>query len=116
MSVLTILLALSIAPLAGTVLYLSKQLRAERHARQDAERAVILDMAERKIADRRIESVLEASRVLTSSLEYDRTLQEFARFVASRLADMCVIVLREEDQFKIITAAHRLPEKQEILS
>ncbi|MFN2545446.1 MAG: SpoIIE family protein phosphatase [Actinomycetota bacterium] len=63
-------------------------------------------------AQERLEFLAEASRILSASLDYARTLQEVARLVVPRLADWCTIEIKEEDgAIRQVAMAHVDPEK-----
>ena len=54
----------------------------------------------------------EASRILSSSLDYRETLAKVARLVVPRLADWCVVdVLEDDGGITNVATAHRDPEK-----
>jgi GAF domain-containing protein len=65
-------------------------------------------------AQRRLAFVAEASRVLSGSLNYDRTLSRVAELMVPRLADWCVVdVLGEDGGLEEVAIAHVEPEKAE---
>jgi PAS domain S-box-containing protein len=57
----------------------------------------------------------EAGRVLTSSLDYERTLKSVADLVVPRLADWCVIDLVEGEEICRVAVAHADPAKASIV-
>src|SRR5205823_7124621 len=60
----------------------------------------------------RLEFLAEASRILSTSLDYGRTLQQVARLIVPRLADWCSVDIREEDgSIRQVALAHVDPEK-----
>ncbi|MBI2911318.1 MAG: PAS-domain containing protein [Chloroflexi bacterium] len=71
------------------------------------------DITRRKRAEERTRFLAEASPVLTTSLDYDKTLAAVADLiVASPLADWCVIDVREEGgSLHRVAVAHQDPEK-----
>jgi serine phosphatase RsbU (regulator of sigma subunit) len=60
----------------------------------------------------RLEFLAEASRILSTSLDYGRTLQQVARLVVPRLADWCTVDIREDDgTIQQVALAHVDPDK-----
>ena len=60
----------------------------------------------------RLEFLAEASRILSGSLDYTRTLRHVARLVVPRLADWCSVDVREEDgTIRQVAVTHKDPEK-----
>ncbi len=55
----------------------------------------------------------EAAAVLSSSLDYQKTLAEIGRLAVPRLADWIVVTLVGEGQFKDIAVVHRDPARQD---
>ena len=51
----------------------------------------------------------EASRILTSSLDRQATLQNLARLAVSRIADICVVDMFEDGRIVRVATAHRDP-------
>jgi PAS domain S-box-containing protein len=95
--------------------------------------AVIRDMSERRLheqhsielirdqvtreqsaaAQRRLEVLAEASRLLDASLDYSATLQEVARVAVRTLADWCIVHLLESDgSIRWLALAHGDPAKE----
>ncbi len=75
--------------------------QAEREARAEAERA-----------GDRVAFLAEASRVLSSSLDYTRTLAKVTRLTVPRLADWCSIdMLEDSGAIKQLAVAHVDPTK-----
>jgi PAS domain S-box-containing protein len=58
---------------------------------------VIEDVTEQKRAERRAEFLSEASRVLGSSLDYERTLRNVAELAVPEIADWCAVDLLDAD-------------------
>ena len=59
-----------------------------------------------------LEFLAEASRILSGSLDYNRTLRHVARLVVPRLADWCSVDVREEDgTIRQVAVAHKDPDK-----
>src|SRR5207244_2944766 len=60
----------------------------------------------------RLEFLAEASRILSTSLDYGRTLQQVARLIVPRLADWCSVDIKEDDgAIRQVALAHVDPEK-----
>jgi PAS domain S-box-containing protein len=73
-----------------------------------------IDLSERRRAEDRIRSIVEGSEILASSLECERTFPELAEFIVSKLADACVILIREDDGVLVrAAAAARMPAPRE---
>ena len=67
-------------------------------------------------AEGRLEFLLEASSVLSSSLDYQATLSAVANLVVPQLADWCVIqVINEAGQVRQVALAHADPRKLEVV-
>ena len=58
--------------------------------------SVVEDFTEVKRAELAQRLLAEAGQELSSSLDYERTLQHVARLIVSRLADWCAVVMRGE--------------------
>jgi PAS domain S-box-containing protein len=66
-------------------------------------------------AQRRLEVLAEASRLLDASLEYEATLQEVARVAVRTLADWCIVHLLEHDgTIRWLAVAHGDPAKEAV--
>jgi PAS domain S-box-containing protein len=67
---------------------------------------------EAKLTQERLEFLSEASRILSGSLDYNRTLRHLTQLVVPRLADWCSIDVKEEDgTIRQVGVAHADPEK-----
>jgi PAS domain S-box-containing protein len=90
-------------------------------AHRDAEGHVVMlstiirDITDRKLAEEAQQFLSESSRVLVAALEYDATLQSLARLVVPRLADFCMVAMREEDGLHRAVLAHRDPSQEPLL-
>jgi PAS domain S-box-containing protein len=86
---------------------------AQHIARDERGRLVSLEkraLAEAAETQRRLDLLAEAGDVLTSSLDYQKTLERVARLVTRELADWCTIDLVEEDgSISRIVVAHAEP-------
>jgi serine phosphatase RsbU (regulator of sigma subunit)/PAS domain-containing protein len=71
----------------------------------------LYDLTEHREATARLEFLSEASRLLSSSLAYEETLQRLAELVVPRLADWCSITVSDEGGLRNVAVAHRDPEK-----
>jgi PAS domain S-box-containing protein len=67
------------------------------------------DITERKRAEEKQTLLLEASRRLAGSLDYQETLQQLSEMVVPRLADWCMITTLEDEQIHCVAARHREP-------
>ena len=64
-------------------------------------------------AQRRLEVLAEASRLLDASLDYSATLQEVARVAVRTMADWCIVHLLEADgSIRWLALAHGDPAKE----
>ncbi len=73
---------------------------------------VVVDVTARKQAEEAQSFLVEASTLLSSSLDYQVTLQNLTRLAVSALADWCVIdVVEENAGFQRLAAAHADPTK-----
>lgn len=65
------------------------------------------DITERKRAEEKKTLLLDASRCLSASLDYQETLQRLTDVVVPRLADWCLIVTLEEQEIQCVASRHR---------
>lgn len=91
-----------------------------RQAAQALERARLYDAERRARADaveasERMAFLAEASRVLSSSLDYEVTLAELAGLAVPAVSDACAIHLLESDLLRLVMVAHADPAKREQL-
>ncbi len=68
---------------------------------------VVHDLTQRKRAEIRLRHLVEATQILSSSLDIHKMLNDLARFLVSSIGDNCVIYIREEGDLKKIAAASR---------
>src|SRR4051812_13359689 len=80
---------------------LARALEREREAREASE-----------IAEKRARFLAEAAALLDASLDYETTLQNVARFIASQMADWCgVDIVEPGGRFRSVAVAHSDPAK-----
>ena len=73
---------------------------------------IVVDVTARKQAEEAQSFLVEASTLLSSSLDYQVTLQNLTRLAVSALADWCVIdVVEENGSLQRLAAAHADPAK-----
>jgi PAS domain S-box-containing protein len=72
------------------------------------------DITDRVHADERMQFLVDAGRVLASSLDYDTTLRTVADLAVPRLADWCSIDLLEDGVIRRVAVAHADPAKMEL--
>jgi PAS domain S-box-containing protein len=70
---------------------------------------LVLDLSERRLAEERMRSIVEVGRILASSLECEKTFPELAEFIVSKLANSCMIFVRENDRLIRIASTHSIP-------
>jgi PAS domain S-box-containing protein len=68
--------------------------------------SVIEDLTEVKRAELAQRVLAEAGQELSSSLDYERTLQRVAELAVPRLADWCAVAMREGDLLPLVAIAH----------
>ena len=73
--------------------------------------SVAEDITELKQAEQEQRFLADAGRVLTSSLDYERTLRTVAALAVPEIADWCVVDLRTADGFERVALAHADPAK-----
>ncbi|MHB8626725.1 MAG: PAS domain S-box protein [Aggregatilineales bacterium] len=72
----------------------------------------IVDLTERKRAERRLRLLTEASTILASSLDFETTLKTVAQITVPAIADWCAVHLIEMDgSVKQVALAHKDPAK-----
>ena len=64
---------------------------------------------------RRYAFLAEAGEVLSSSLDYEQTLQHVARLAVPTLADLCIVDVVEDGGLRRVAAAHADPQKSALL-
>ena len=96
---------LALARQAAQAIERARLYDAERQARADAEEA-----------GERMRFLAEASRVLSSSLDYEVTLADLARLAVPEVADVCLVHLVEGGELRLVVAAHNRPDRGELLA
>jgi GAF domain-containing protein len=76
----------------------------------------LTDITERKSEEERQQFLAEASAILSSSLDYETTLNNVARLVAGRLGDLCSIDLVDGGDVRRVAVAHTDPAKEALLA
>jgi PAS domain S-box-containing protein len=69
------------------------------------------DITDWKQTQRNLQFLLDASGVLTSSLDYEATLTNLAEFAVPSFADYCVVDMFEEQAIRRVALTHRNPAK-----
>ena len=96
---------LALARQAAQAIERTRLYEAERSARAAAEEA-----------GERMRFLAEASRVLSSTLDYEVTLAELGRLAVPEVADVCLVHLLEEGELRLVVASHTRPERGELLA
>ncbi len=73
---------------------------------------VVVDITERKRTEWRRTFLDQASHILASSLDYERTLANITRLAVPDFADMGVVYLVDDDRVQRIEVAHVRPDKE----
>jgi PAS domain S-box-containing protein len=75
----------------------------------------VLDITERKQAEERLRYIAQISSLLSTSLDYEQTLEQIAKISVPQLADWCSIdILNEDDSIRRLPIAHADPSKGEL--
>ncbi|MEH1888754.1 MAG: PAS domain S-box protein [Nostoc sp.] len=75
----------------------------------------ILDTTERKQAEETLRYIAQISSVLSTSLDYEQTLQQIAKISVPQLADWCSVdILNEDGSIRRLPIAHADPSKAEL--
>ncbi|HEY7269179.1 MAG TPA: GAF domain-containing protein [Dehalococcoidia bacterium] len=77
--------------------------------------AIVNDISERRRARRAIEFLAHASDVLSSSLDYETTLQSLAHLAVPEIGDYCAIDVLEGEELRRVALVHRDGEKIELV-
>jgi signal transduction histidine kinase len=71
------------------------------------------ELHERKQYEKQLRFLAEASKILSSSLDYNTTLSNVAKLAIENLADWCAIDMMVNGQIKNVTIMHKDPKKIE---
>jgi hypothetical protein len=74
---------------------------------QERARALESEVAERKAVEARLAMLSEASAILSSTLDYEATLQNIARLAMPALGDFGFFDVAEQDGVRRIACAHQ---------
>lgn len=75
---------------------------------------VAIDITERKTTEFNFDYLSKASKALSSSLDYKKTLQKIAQLAVPHIADWCMVdILNDKNEVQLVALAHRDPEKVE---
>ncbi len=77
--------------------------------------SVIEELTEVKRAELAQRMLAEAGHALSSSLDYEQTLQRVAELTVPGLADWCAVAMRaDDDELELVAVAHANPEMTEV--
>ncbi len=75
----------------------------------------VLDITEHKQAEDRLRYIAEISSLLSTSLDYEQTLEQIAKISVPQLADWCSVdILNEDGSIRRLPIAHADPSKGEL--
>ncbi|MDZ7991817.1 MAG: PAS domain S-box protein [Nostoc sp. EfeVER01] len=75
----------------------------------------VLDITERKQAEERLRYIAQISSLLSTSLDYEQTLEQIAKISVPQLADWCSVdILNEDSSIRRLPIAHADPSKAEL--
>ncbi|MCC5610711.1 PAS domain S-box protein [Nostoc sp. CHAB 5834] len=75
----------------------------------------VLDITERKQAEERLRYIAQISSLLSTSLDYEETLEQIAKISVPQLADWCSVdILNEDGSIRRLPIAHADPSKAEL--
>ncbi|MFN6464581.1 MAG: PAS domain S-box protein [Nostoc sp. DedVER02] len=75
----------------------------------------VLNITERKQAEERLRYIAQVSSVLSTSLDYEETLEQIAKISVPQLADWCSVdILNEDGSIRRLPIAHADPSKAEL--
>ncbi|HWQ33549.1 MAG TPA: PAS domain S-box protein [Blastocatellia bacterium] len=77
-------------------------------------RGIMLDVTERRQAEEAVRFLSEASALLSSSLNYQETLERVARLAVPRLADWCAVHIVENGAIHQLAVVHSDPARVEL--
>lgn len=75
----------------------------------------VVDITERKQAEERLRYIAQISSLLSTSLDYEQTLEQIAKISVPQLADWCSVdILNEDGSIHRLPIAHADPSKTEL--
>ncbi|MEH1853285.1 MAG: PAS domain S-box protein [Nostoc sp.] len=75
----------------------------------------VLDITERKQAEERLRYIAQISSLLSTSLDYEQTLEQIAKISVPQLADWCSVdILNDDGSIRRLPIAHADPSKAEL--
>jgi PAS domain S-box-containing protein len=74
----------------------------------------LIDVTDRRRREAEAHFIAEAADVLTESFDSEETLRRLAGLAVPRVADWCLVYIRERDGIRTVAAAHTDPEKVSI--
>ncbi|BAY78215.1 multi-sensor hybrid histidine kinase [Nostoc linckia NIES-25] len=75
----------------------------------------VLDITERKQAEERLRYIAQVSSLLSTSLDYEQTLEQIAKISVPQLADWCSVdIVNEDGSIRRLPIAHADPSKAEL--
>ena len=75
----------------------------------------VVDITQRKQAEERLRYIAQISSVLSTSLDYEETLEQIAKISVPQLADWCSVdILNEDGSICRLPIAHADPSKAEL--
>ncbi|MBN3890688.1 MAG: PAS domain S-box protein [Nostoc sp. JL31] len=75
----------------------------------------VVDITERKQAEERLHYIAQISSLLSTSLDYEQTLEQIAKISVPQLADWCSVdILNEDGSIRRLPIAHTDPSKAEL--
>jgi len=76
----------------------------------------VLDITERKQAEKQLRYIAEISSLLSTSLDYEETLQQISKISVPHLADWCSVeILTEDGSIRRLPIAHADPAKADLV-
>ncbi|WP_392530898.1 PAS domain S-box protein [Nostoc sp. C117] len=75
----------------------------------------VLDITERKQAEEKLRYIAQVSRILSTSLDYEETLQQIAKVSVPQLADLCSVdILNEDGSIRRLPIAYAEPSQADL--